>query len=136
MVRVDGDADRQALHYLGEIAAGVVGFEHGELRAGGRCNLLDLSVQLPALERVNRERRRLADFHVPGLAFLEIGDHPQVVRHQEQQLAAGSDVLPQPHRCLGNLSIARRLDHRVVQVDLRQLQRRLGVGDLGFQTAS
>ena len=61
LVRVDGNADRQALYHFGEVAAGVVRTQHAELRAGGRGDLLDVPVQLFTVEGIHLERGGLAD---------------------------------------------------------------------------
>src|SRR5262249_41706871 len=114
LIRVDGDAHADALRDLDEVAGGVVGLEHRELRAGGRGNALDAPRQAGAAERVPGEARFLARRHAPGLRLLEIGDHPEVRGHERQELRAVGDVLAEPHADLAHLTGLGGADHRVL----------------------
>ena len=70
----------------------------------------EAAAQALALECVDAEGRRLADGHLPGLAFLEVGHDPQAVRHQEQRRVLHK--FTQRLRCCGEIPHRHRANHR------------------------
>ena len=71
-------------------------------------------------ERVDAEHRLLSGLHARGLRFLEIGNDPDMLGHQREQLGPRCRVLAELDTDLAHLAVARRPDARVFQVDLGQ----------------
>ncbi|VTN08580.1 Uncharacterised protein [Raoultella terrigena] len=67
------------------------------------------------------------------LGLFHIGDHPVLRRHQRRQVGTGADVGAEPDGNLPQLSVGWRNDPRVLQIDIRQLQRGPGAGNVGLQ---
>ncbi len=81
-------------------------------------------------------------FHFIELGFLEVGDNPEIIADQRQQLLAGLQVSALFHRAAGDAAVFRRIDNCVVQIVLGVFQRCLGAvygggesGDFGFGAA-
>ncbi len=78
-----------------------------------------------AVQGIDFNLDRLAGTHGERLGLLVVGDDPELLRHQVQQLRAGRHVLALAHRDLADLPVARCVNYRIVQIDLRALERRL-----------
>ena len=79
------DPHRHALHDLGEVAAGVVGRQQGEARAGRGAQRLDRAVEPGAVVGIDGELDRIADLHRLQLRLLQVGRHPHVARRHDGQ---------------------------------------------------
>ena len=84
---IDPDPHRDALRDLDEIAGRIVGAKHREFGSGRGRQAFDTPPEPRPAQRIDGKGCRLADLHLPGLRFLEIGRHPEGPRHQEHQLA-------------------------------------------------
>src|SRR5271168_4031536 len=73
---VDHDLHRHALHYLDEIAGGILRRKGGELGARSELDAVDMATQVERWVGVDRDPHRLPLAHVGELAFLEIGGDP------------------------------------------------------------
>src|SRR5262249_7233777 len=72
----DVNADGNALHDLGEVAARVVRREQREARSGGARHALHVALELHAGVGVDRELDGLARAHVPDLRLFEVRRDP------------------------------------------------------------
>ena len=132
-----GDAHRDALHDLGEVAGGVLRRQQAELRARGRRDALDA-----AGRRRGRERRRSAG--APAVPRRELGDLGLLEvrldvdrrqRHHREQPLAGRHEVADRDREVADGAVEGRAQHRRVEVARRLVarggeagDRRLGLG--------
>src|SRR4051794_12908707 len=71
---IDRDLDRYALHYLGEVAGGVVGRQQSEFLTAGRRYAVDSPAHRLAVESVHVDLDWLARFDIGKLGLLVVGD--------------------------------------------------------------
>ena len=82
----EGDAHRDALNDLGEVAGRVVRRQQRELRAGGRGNRRHHALDHPPVERVDGDVDLLPGLNVGELSLLEVRVDVGVVdRHERHQ---------------------------------------------------
>src|SRR3974390_1940328 len=86
---VEGNLHRYSLHYLREIAGGVVRRQQRELRTTCRRNLNHFSVEDFSWVFVNTQVGRIADFNVGELGLAIIGLHPLDVAYEGNHLRTG-----------------------------------------------
>src|SRR6185312_3357419 len=104
--RVDpGDADRDALHDLDEVAGGVVGGKQREAGARAAREALDLPLERLAGEGVDLDLHRLAHVHPADLRLFEIGDDVGGGRHQLDERLPHGDELPLVDGQLGGVAV-------------------------------
>lgn len=96
---------------------------------------LDDAAELLAAERIDAKGGGLANTNVRQLGLFHIGDHPVLRRHQRRQVGTGADVGAEPDGNLPQLSVGWRNDPRVLQIDIRQLQRGPGAGNVGLRAS-
>src|SRR5579885_422282 len=129
---IEADAHWNALHDLDIVSAGVFGRQQAERLAGGAGNALDItSVTAPAVG-IDRDPGALAGPHVAHLGLLKESGRPDVVQTDDrQQRLAGLDVLPDFGASLVGDSVDRRDHRRVLKIQTRLLDSRLGLLDAG-----
>ena len=77
LIGVEAEAQRNALHDLDPIAAGVLRRQDRELRAGAGRDRTDGAMPFPAGERVDRHRRGQAGVNVGQVGFLRVAVDPE-----------------------------------------------------------
>jgi hypothetical protein len=92
-----------------------------------------VSVKFDPPQRIRAERCRLADTHVARLRFLEVGDDPHVMRHEEEQLRARRDIRAVAHADFRKLAVDGRVNDGVFEIDLREAQLRFSRRNGGFE---
>jgi hypothetical protein len=133
---LDGDAHADALRHLHEVAGGVVGLEHRELRAGAGRQLFDVAPDLRAAEGVDGEAGALAGRHVRGLASLKLAITQRSAGIRLTSCTPLVTYWPEAHADLADLAGLRGADDGVVEVDLGQPQLGAGGLDIGLQAAA
>ena len=81
---------------------------------------------------VDLEARRLAGTHVRELGFLEVGDHPGLVRNQRQHRLANRHLLSGKHVLARYTAGARRADFAIRLLKLGLAQGSFGLLQLGL----
>ena len=122
-----GDAHRNALHHLHEVARRVVRRQQREAGAGAAREALD-----GAFESSCPDRRRSSmsavwpGFILPICVSLKLAMTYVVVGHQLDHRRADGHELAFVHRQLRGDAVGRRLDRGVAELQPRQLELRLG----------
>ena len=94
-----GDANRHALHDLGEIARGVFGRQHREDRTGGRSDGGHRAFERLITIGVHMDRNLGAGHQIGDLRLLEIGlDVELVCRNESREPLAGGNEVTGLHR--------------------------------------
>jgi hypothetical protein len=70
------DANRHALHYLGEVTGRILWRNHAELRACGGRKTRNAPMKADAGQYIGNDLDRLVLAHARQLAFLKIGVNP------------------------------------------------------------
>ena len=108
----EGDAHRDALHDLGEVAGRVVRRQERELRARGRARSTTRRPRSPC----RRARRWLTSTFCPGLTLVELGlleigvDVGRVERHERHQSRARLHEIADLGRLVADHAVERRDD--------------------------
>src|SRR4029079_13986723 len=124
------DLYRDALHHLHEVAGRVLRRQQAELGAGRRGDAVDVALELAAAERVHFDRGLLAGTHRLQLRLLEVGGDPDLLEIDDRpQRLSRLDDLPRLDRLAADDAGAGGLDGGVFEVQLRLLQRGLGLRD-------
>ena len=119
------DADRDALHHLGEVAGGVVGRQQAEDRAGRRRDAQHRPFDIAVGIGVDGDLRRLAGLQVLKLRLLEVRVDVDVLqRHQRHQPRAGLNVFAGLRRAVADDAVEGRAHDRVVEVEPAPCRRR------------
>ena len=129
---VERDADRHALHDLGEVAGGVFRRDHAEDRPGARRQALDMAVEDLSRQHVGDDRRRLPRPHMRQLVLLEIGVDPEPLRRDDaQQIRAVRDIGTDLRGAVADIAVDRRADLGVAEIEAGGFEIGLGLGDVG-----
>ena len=124
----DGDADRHALHDLGEVAGRVLGRQQAEHRARGRRDALDRAGDVAIREGVDRDVHLLARPQRGELRLLEVRvDMDAVQRHERGKARAGLHDMCRPRTALLPTTPSTR------RADFGERQVALGLVDGGLQ---
>jgi len=133
LVRIERDADGQALNDLHPVARRILCRDEREGRARTPCKARDLAViHHIAAVKVRCQFDRHADAHTAQLALLEIGiDISGRGRHDRHDRRARRDALADLHLAIGDHTVDRRPDHRALHVEPCRIEARTGGGDVG-----
>src|ERR1700761_5828343 len=86
---VDDDFHRYAAHDLYKITGRILGGKCGEAGAAASLNALDMTAQVKLGVGIHLDVDTLSHPHAIELGLLEVGDDPDVPRHQVEDLLAG-----------------------------------------------
>src|SRR6476660_8766698 len=127
LVLVEGDAYGHALHDLDPVPARVLRRQDRELRAGARADGQHATGEGVVRERVDVERRRLADAQVGKVGLLRIGIDPRllVIDDAQHRRARADKTTELDVVHLRRSAGDRRTDNRIRQVTLRIFYRAL-----------
>ena len=121
----EGDAHRDPLDDLGEVAGRVVRRQQRELRAGGRGDRRHHALDHLAVERVDGDIDLLPRLDVRELGFLEVGvDIGSVERHERHQPGSRLHQVADLSRLVADGSVERRDDAGERKIALRHRRAR------------
>ena len=134
LLRVERDANGQALDDLDPVARRVLRRDDGERRSRAAAQAHDRAVEHDgrAVE-IRCERHGFADAHARELALLEVRIHIGLRhRHHAHDGRARRHMLADLRRVLRHDAVDRRADDRALEVELRLVERRLGGEHFGI----
>src|ERR1700754_3081922 len=113
---VERNPHRDALHYLGKVAGGIVGRKQRELRSTRRRNALDLAAQRLVRKGIDGDLDRLTGFYPRQLRLLVVGDHIHIrKRHDVNQVAPDIDIVSRLHLVFADHAVERRYDFGIAE---------------------
>ncbi|MOA11401.1 hypothetical protein D3C78_1313390 [compost metagenome] len=136
LIRIDRNPHAETLGDLHEITRRIVRLDDGEFRTRCGRKPLHMAGQLAAMQGIHGDRYGLAHLHAGKLGFLEIGDDPDIVRHDGHQLCSGGDILTSAHADLAEPAIHGSVDFGIGEIDPGELDGGLGIGDGRLQRAA
>jgi hypothetical protein len=119
---IELNANRDALHNLGEISRRVLRRQHIELGARCRREAGDTAAEHLAGQYVGLDRSRQSRPHSAELTFFEVGVDPQAARrHHRHQLRTDRGVAARPRTAIADRAVDRSAKLGVSEVQLGEV---------------